>query len=194
MNNLIKKFGSHVILQAAISILLGLFLVIWPKTTTIALVYILAGYLAVIGIISLFTYFKHKKETTFVESDLIAGIFELIIALIIFIFPEAVASVFLIILGIMVVLSGVLSITRAFEIKRYGDGRWILVLILNVIVTACGIIIIINPFSSAITFVFITGIFLIAKGAIDLLTYFIMLGATKKVRKEIKKEEKSKND
>lgn len=180
MKGIIRRISAYVVLQSILSFLLGLFLIFWPETTTMVFTYLLAGYLAIIGLLGLINYFRHRGATYYVESDLIGGIFELLIALVIFIFPQAVASVFSLILGIFAVLNGVLNMVRAMEIKKYGEGKWILVFILNVLVTLGGIIIIVNPFASAVTFVLLLGILLIGKSITDIISYVLLLNSIRK--------------
>ncbi len=180
MKDIVKKISTHIMIQAILAILFGLFLILFPQTTTMAMIYLLAGFLAVIGIISLISYGRNKGESNFVDSDLIAGIFQLLIALVMFIFPKTVAAVFSLLLGILVMLNGVLNMMRGLEIKKYGGRNWITILILNIIITIGGLIIIINPFASTVTFVLILGILLVAKGIADLVSYFLFTNTVKK--------------
>ncbi|MFV0400709.1 MAG: HdeD family acid-resistance protein [Oscillospiraceae bacterium] len=183
MKDVIRRISTHVIIQSVVSILLGLFLLFWPRTTTIAMVYILAGYLAAIGIIGLTSYFRNKDKTSFVDSDLISGICEILLALVMFAFPTVIAGVFSVLLGILVVMNGVLNMVRALEIKKYGAGAWIFIFILNILITMGGVLIIINPFASAVTFVQILGILLLAKGIVDLVTYLFFVRSVKNADK-----------
>ena len=52
MKNLIQKMNQFAIVQSIISILLGLFLLLWPQTTLITIVYLFGIYLAVLAIIN----------------------------------------------------------------------------------------------------------------------------------------------
>lgn len=183
MREVIKKIGAHIIAQAVVSIALGGLLVAWPQSTTIALVYILAAYLALIGVISLVSYFRSRGKTSYVDGDLITGLLTVIFALIIFIFPKQVASIFTLLLGIVVLLSGVVNMVRAMELKKFGSPQWLLVLLLNVLVVIGGILIIINPFGSAITLMIIAGVFLITRGIVDIVTYLIFRASLPKSEK-----------
>lgn len=179
MKDAIKRISAHVIVQSVISILLGLFLLFWPQFTTIAIVYVLAGYLAVIGIIGVISYVRNKDKTSFVDGDLIGGVCELLLAVVMFIFPKVIAGAFSMLLGILVVLNGVLNMGRALEIKKYGMKAWIAVFVLNILITIAGVFIIINPFASTVTFVQVLGILLLVKGAVDLVTYLFFARAMK---------------
>lgn len=183
MNDLVKKIGRHMILQSIISIVLGVLLIAWPQITTMTLIYLMGAYAAIAGLFDLINYYRNRHLTNFVDGDLIGGIFLLIIALIIFVFPRAVASVFTIIIGIMVLLSGIVNMVRALEAKKYDEKGWIAVFLLNIVVTSGGILIIINPFSSAVTLVLILGILTLTKGIVDLVSFFMLKNALEKAPK-----------
>lgn len=168
MKRFAELVSSSLIVQAVLSILLGLLLAIMPQTTVITVVYLLAAYLAVTGIVSLVTYARHRKDVGGSQSVLATGILLIIIALVVFIFPEAVAGVFSLILGILLALSGITNAVRSFELKKYGGSSWIGTLIISAAVAIGGVVIIVNPFDSTVTFVLVLGILLIAKGVIEL--------------------------
>lgn len=174
-----KKFAdmvaSNVVLQAILFILLGLLLAIWPDITIVTIIYLVAGCLALSGLWSLFTYFRLKKKVQPVsDSVLVFALLLMIIALIIFIFPEAVASIFALVLGAILILSGVVNVVRSLRLKEFGGNAWIGMLIVSALVTIGGIIIVVNPFSTTVSFVLVLGILLIAKGAVDLVVELLL--------------------
>lgn len=187
MKKIIKKINTHAVAQAIVSILFGLFLLLWPQTTTLVLVYALAGYLAVTGILSFFAYSRRKTRSS-VDSNLIAGIFELLLALILFMFPKEIAGIFSVILGAFIVLSGAVGMARVMQVKKASrDNNWLVIFLLNLFVIVGGVVIVVNPFSSAMTFVSALGVLLLAKGIIDLVTYSMFIASTKNINASLKK-------
>ncbi len=168
MEKFTKFISSNYIVQAVLSIVLGLLLAVWPEITTITVVYILAACIAIWGIATLITYVRQRRQIDSTEGGLAFGIFLLIIALVVFIFPEAVAGFFSVILGALLVLSGLVNAVRSATLKKYGGNSWIGTLIISLLIAAGGIVIIVNPFETAVTFVLVLGILLVIKGVIDL--------------------------
>lgn len=175
MKKIAEMVASNVVLQAILFILLGLLLAIWPDTAIVTVVYLVAGCIALSGLWSLFMYFRlKKKEKPVSDSVLVFALFLMIIALIIFIFPEAVASLFSLVLGAILLLSGLVNIFRSIRLKGFGGNSWIGMLILSALVVLGGIVIVVNPFSTTVTFVLVLGILLIAKGAVDLVVELVL--------------------
>ena len=167
-----KRFAalvsSNSVVQAVLAILFGLFLALWPQTTVLTVVYLLAAYLGITGIVSLISYARHRNEPKGSPSVLAAGILLVVSAIIIFAIPETIAGFFSIVLGAVLILSGVTNGVRTLELRKYGGSAWIVLMIASVALVAGGIAIIVNPFDSTVTFVLVLGILLVAKGVIDL--------------------------
>ncbi len=176
MKELARKIGSNLVTQAILSILLGLFLLIWPQATVVTLIYILGAYLALSGVIALVTYFRHRKRYGGSEGTLVAGILFIIAALICFIFTRQVASLFTLIFGILIALSGILNMVRTVELRRSFGGIWVLFMIISLLIAIGGIVIIFYPFQSTVFFILVLGIILIVKGVIELIMRIYLRG------------------
>ena len=168
MNSFLNTIRSNTLAQAVVSLLFGLFLLVWPGATIITVVYLMAAWLAVSGIASLVSYFRDKSDRYRNGSVLAVGVFYLVLALIVFIFPEPIASVGAVVLGVVLVLCGVVSLVRALELKPLGGYQWILGTILSALVAIGGVLIITNPFGATSAFVMVLGIVLIVNGAVNL--------------------------
>ena len=173
MKNLIQKMNQFAIVQSIISILLGLFLLLWPQTTLITIVYLFGIYLAVLAIINFISYWRNKNGNSYFNSDLISGILQGILAVVIFIYPTIIIGILPFIAGMIILLSSVLNLTRGLEIRSSNKKGWLFVLLISILTAIFGIIIIINPFAGAVTFVMLYGIMLLVKGISDLITYVI---------------------
>lgn len=166
MKDLIRKITGHMIIEAIVSIILGIVLLLWPMTTTKTFIYLFAAYFAVLGVMDIISYIRSKDST----GTLLLGILKLIVALVIFAFPGEVGGFIGLIMGIAIVLIGVFNITRSLDLKRVGINTWTLILVLNIIVVIAGIIVIFNPFSTVVTLAQLLGAILIGKGIVDLVS------------------------
>lgn len=172
MRKFVELVRSNIVVQAIVSILLGLFLFIWPQTTVIMLVNLLAAAIALSGLASLVSYFRKRKKNDTSSTVLVSGIFLLVIALLVFAFSEAVASIFAVVLGILLIISGIINALRSFEMRAFGRHMWIIGLIVSLIIAIGGIVILVNPFDTTVTFVLVVGAVLVAKGVTDLCLEF----------------------
>lgn len=180
MNTIFKKMSTHMIAQSVVSIAMGLFLLLWPKTTLRTLVYILGGYLCIAAVLSFIVYFRNREDAFVASTELISGMFQLIMGILVFLFSDVVIGMLPVLLGIIVVLDSLINLTRAFEIKKSGDTSWPFVLGANIVLLLVGIVVIINPFASAVVFTILCGVVLLIKGIMDLFVYFML----KKTAKE----------
>ena len=180
MTSFLKAVRSNIIAQAILSIALGVLLAFWPDITVITIVYLLALYLAVTGVVSLIAYFRTKGDRSGSFGALASGVLLLALALVVFVFPEAVAGFFSLILGLLLVIGGVVNAVRAMELRRYQGGMWVAALIAGIIIALGGIIV--NPFDTTVMFVLVLGVLLIVKGIADLLISLWLSSAMKEMQ------------
>lgn len=168
MRTFLNAIRSSILVQAILSIALGILLAFWPGVTTIIIVYMLALCLAASGVVSLVAYFRSAGNYYRSSGVLANAIFLLVLAIIVFAFPQVIAGFFSLILGILLVVGGAVNTVRSVELRTYRAGSWIVSLLVSVAIVIGGIVIIINPFETTTAFVLTLGILLIINGFIDL--------------------------
>ena len=78
--------------------------------------------------------------------------------------------------------AGVVNAVRSFELRTYHGNTWVLGLVVSVIVAVGGVVIIVNPFDTTVTFMLVLGILLIVKGVGDLIIEASLSSALKNQR------------
>ncbi|MEG1434092.1 MAG: DUF308 domain-containing protein [Gordonibacter sp.] len=182
MGSFLQMVRSNNIVQAVLSIALGLLLAFMPETTTLTLMYLLALYFAVTGAASLLAYFRSKGERYRSPGVLATAIFFLVVALVVAVFPQGVAGFFSLVLGILLVVGGVANAVRSFELRTYRGGMWVFGLVVSAVIAVGGVVIIVNPFDTTVTFMLVLGILLIVKGVGDLVIETSLSSAMKNRR------------
>lgn len=178
--NFLKKMGRYVVLESAVSIVLGIMLLAWPQLTISTVVYLVAGYVCVLAVLNILAFLRGKNGKEQANGSLIIGLFEAIVGVLIFIFPTEVAGMLSILLGVVVIVSSAMNMVRAMEIKKTGGNGWIISLLINIVTAVVGVIIIINPFSTVVALMVLWGILLLVKGGSDLVTYLVYRKVFKK--------------
>ncbi|WP_101720867.1 DUF308 domain-containing protein [Eggerthella timonensis] len=168
MKSFLEALRSNMLAQAVTSIALGIFLAFWPGVTILTVVYLLALYLAVSGVASLVAYFRSSGARYRSAGVLANAILLLVLALLVFLFPEAVGGFFSFILGILLTIGGIVNAVRSVELRAYQGSTWVVTLILSAIIAIGGLVIIVNPFATTAMFVLVLGVLLIVKGVADL--------------------------
>lgn len=173
MKNVIGKMNQYMILQSIISILLGLFLLLWPQATLTTIVYIFGGYMAVLALLNVISYLRNKNGNRYFNNDLISAILQGILALVLFINPRLAIGLLPFIAGLVVLLSSVLNFTRGLEIRQTTKKGWMFIVIVSILTGIFGVVLLLNPFGSAVAVVILYGIMLLVKGVSDFVTYMI---------------------
>lgn len=169
MKSFINIVRSNMLIQGIIFIILGVVIICWPDITITTIVYLFGAIFAVSGIASLVSYGRKSSPSYKSAGVLTSGVFLCVIALIVFFFPQEIASLFSLILGIVLVLCGVVSAVRSIDLRDLDGYTWIVSLVLGIAVAVGGIVIIANPFDTTLMFIYVLGALMIANGATDLL-------------------------
>lgn len=168
MESVFKALRSNMFVQAILFILLGLFLILWPGVTVVTVIYLFGALFALSGVASLISYARQKSVDYHSPSVLTTGVLCLLIALVAFVFPGAVASFFSIVAGIILALCGIVCAVRSLELRQFQDNSWIAGLVIGILVAIGGIVVIVNPFGSASTFILVLGVIMLVNGACQL--------------------------
>lgn len=159
-----NKFSS--ILRSLAAIAIGLVMVCATDATT-TVVQIIAAFLFAAGIVSFAYGFANRKSGTFGLMT-VNAVVDIVIGLILFLWPGFVAGVIVTIIGIVILAFGVIQILAlAGTMSLLGSGG--LNILLAFLAIAGGIVLIFNPFSERVMSV-LAGVFLIYYGITDLIS------------------------
>ncbi len=168
--NLFEKIRKDVVWSSIAYLILGFLLLFKPGTALVTVVHILAIVAAVMGIVSLVSYFKDKYSAG--NGGVIKGVVYLLIAAFLYFGAELIISIVPIIFGILIIISGIVKLQEALDMMKYRASGSITVLIISILSLVFGVLILINPFGTVELLLRIIGIALIYNGVSDLLTVF----------------------
>lgn len=159
-----NKFSS--ILRSLAAIAIGLVMVCATDATT-TVVQIIAAFLFAAGIVSFAYGFANRKSGTFGLMT-VNAVVDIVIGMILFLWPGFVAGVIVAIIGIVILVFGVIQILAlAGTMSLLGSGG--LNILLAFLAVAGGIVLIFNPFSERVMSI-LAGVFLIYYGITDLIS------------------------
>lgn len=171
-----NKFSS--ILRSLAAIAIGLVMVCATDATT-TVVQIIAAFLFAAGIVSFAYGFANRKSGTFGLMT-VNAVVDIVIGLILFLWPPFVAGVIVAIIGIVILVFGVIQILAlAGTMSLLGSGG--LNILLAFLAVAGGIVLIFNPFSERVMSI-LAGVFLIYYGITDLISMRRVSKAKKNTR------------
>lgn len=146
------------LLNSGLLLLLGI-LVLWqPGLIFNGIIYLIAAYFAIMGILNLYTVLREKPN---VASSYASGILLLIVALAIIVLAKPILSLIPFFLGILVILAGIRQLRQELALQQENQGRltW---LIFSLVLIIAGVILVFNPFRSILLlFQFFGGVLVI---------------------------------
>lgn len=145
-------------------IAVGAVFIILPEISVSAVGYIIGAIILLFGIIRIIGYFTDDPYSIAFQFDLALGIFAVIVGAVFLLHPHWLFSALPLSMGIFFLINGLFSVQSAVDAKRFGIRRWWIMLAFAIIGAAFGILLILNPFKSAVVMMRLTGIAFVASG------------------------------
>jgi uncharacterized membrane protein HdeD (DUF308 family) len=121
------------------------------------------------GIFNLVSAFKNKVSGYNPTTGF--AIFYFVCALLIWLFAKPIVSMLPILLGISFIIGGAMRLSQSLNLRHYANVNWLPMLIYGVFMIVAGILLVINPFSSAMMFFRFFGIILTISGISELIAF-----------------------
>ena len=160
MAKTIGKGAWIITLKGILAIIFGLVALFYPGITLAVLTQVFGFMLLIAGVIFIVGAIFHTKHNPSWSSWLLEGIIDLIIGLIVIVFPIFAIGAFMLIIGIWALLMGLWKIYQAF---KFNSQKGIL-LFGGIISLIFGILVIINPFAGAGAVMMVIGVWSIIFG------------------------------
>jgi uncharacterized membrane protein HdeD (DUF308 family) len=163
LDSLVRSWWM-VLLRGAFAVLFGLFALIWPSVTLLALVVLFGAYSLVDGVFALIAAFGRDAAGRRFWLGL-QGLAGVAIGVITVAWPAVTALVLLALIAVWAIVTGVLQIVAAIALRRELTGEWLLALggALSVLF---GIALVIWPGSGAVALVLLIGGYAIVFGVV----------------------------
>ena len=164
-----------VLLRGIVILLMGILLVSRPLPTLIALVYLLGFYWFFDGIFTLIASIRGRKSHKDWGWGIFAGIVNMLAGIVIFTQPyisAVIGATFVIyVVAFMVLASGIWSIITGIRLRKEISNEWSMILG-GLFSAIFGILLMINPLVSAMTLVWLIGMFALVGGIVLILISF----------------------
>lgn len=167
--NLFQKLKSGIMASGVVLIIAGFILLFFPEATTKTIAYMAAAIFLLMGLTQIIGYLRSNPADGRYSGGIVVGVFFVLVAAFIFFRAEAVISIIPIILGIIILLSGIVKFQQAIDLARMKVSRWSTVLATALLNVILGAVVILNPFSTVTTLLQLVGIGLIYSGLSDII-------------------------
>ena len=152
--------------------LLGLVLIICPGLASSVVFNVIGAVGIAIGVIQLIRYSRLDAKSSIASNGMFAGAMWLVGGILIIALKGFLLSLLPIIFGLILLTGGIAKLQYALNFKRMGVTRWYLELGATILSIAFGVIILINPFSTALLLMRIIGIALLIEGVQNLISRY----------------------
>lgn len=170
-----KEVKWSMLLSAALYIVLGLVLVIFPATTARTICYMIAGIAIVVGLVNLVVYFTRNITRNYYRNDFVMGLLMVVLGIFVIYKADLVIALVPFIIGLCIIVSGLFKLQGALDVQRMG-GNSVVILGLAIVNVVIGILMVINPFESAILLYRLLGVGLLFSGITDMVSTLYLSG------------------
>lgn len=167
MEDFMKKITQYDLLRGCLLTILGLVILWRPGMIFNGIVYIIAAYFALMGLLNLYTVLREKDH---LAGSYAPGILLILVALAVIVLAKPIVSFIPFLLGLFVVIGGVRQFLQEVELKHQGlaGTGWF---IFSILMIVAGAILILNPFKSVLLMFRIFGVIAIVVGISAIIRY-----------------------
>ncbi|MBR3229124.1 DUF308 domain-containing protein [Candidatus Saccharibacteria bacterium] len=138
----LKKSAWGAVVESIATIVLGLFLVIWPNEVIRAVAYVVGAFFIIKGAYQIINYFLVNGQNDFFNNNLLGGVISLLIGITLLIIGEEIANVFRIVIGIYLIYEALVRINTAIKLHAASIAAWKYVLILALMMLVVGVFVV----------------------------------------------------
>lgn len=180
--NIVKQAKIFNLIIYSFMVAVGLFLLLFNGLTVMQEVIMIGVLCILVGSAKILGYFSNDLYRLAFQFDFASGLF-LIIVGILFLFtgkmdPPAISKT----VGIYVFLDGLLKLQTAFDAKRFGIRKWMIVLLTAILVVGVGIMAMVAPYAEQLSQFVLLAVCLMVDGLVNIwiTAYTVRVRAKKK--------------
>jgi uncharacterized membrane protein HdeD (DUF308 family) len=166
--DLVRRNVSALVVSGIISIIFGVAAVFWPHLTLLTLLYLFGAYVLIAGIVRIVMAFASISDGGWWFLNALLGLFELGVGVYLLRHVNVAFATFILLIGFVLIARGIIGIVDALFDRAGGDTSRTLTFIVGALALVVGIVVLFQPVSSGIAFVWIIGVYALIAGAIEL--------------------------
>ena len=161
----IAEYWWVLTLRGALAVLFGIAAVFWPGITLVTLLYLFSAYILVSGIVDIVHGVSGigKRASWFLT--LILGLAEMGVGVYLLRHPHVVFATLILLIGFTLIVRGVFEGVAAFSDSTTNTNR-VLMIIASIVAILAGIVLLFQPASAGVAFVWILGLYALVTGPI----------------------------
>ncbi len=181
---ILKEMKRNAVITSTMYIIVGLILTFFPAPTATTIGYAFATVILIVGLSFLYRFIVKEAAYSFVGNELVIGTVLVLASIFVFARVNSVVSIIPVLLGIVVLVSGITKLQNAIGLRKMQYQGSTAVLAFAVLNIFFGIVLVFNPFSALTTLIMLIGLGLVFSGVTDLITTFWIAKNLYKVNKD----------
>lgn len=186
MNSIMSNIIKSSIFSSISLAVLGLLLIFKAEITVVSISYIIGGLLVAIGVLAILRNQKDDEQKN--DLDIVYGIVSIVLGIVVISNSKAIASIIPFVVGFIILINSATKIQYSLELKKSNNKIWKTTLIASLIEFLCGILLIFNPFKSAVFVTKAIGIIILIYSILDLFSTISIQRTIKKVQNAIEQK------
>lgn len=159
------------LLRGLFAVVFGILALIWPEITLITLMFLFGVFVLLEGLLNLLIGIASSETNRRWWMTLVEGVLGIVIAILTFVYPNLTAVVLLYFIAAWGLITGVLEFLAAIRLRRLIENEWLM--IINGLVSIIfALLLFIFPDESAISLVWLIGLFEILAGFLLIILSF----------------------
>lgn len=178
--NLIRFAKRCYITTSLLLLALGAAFLFWPQGSLLVLSRLVGAALVLFGAARIIGYFSNDPYRLAFQFDFAMGILTCALGFVLLIFPGALMKYMTALLGLFVVIDAALTVQNSLEARRFGLGRWWLLLLGGAITLALGVCALVRPFETGLLVLRLCGAALLSDAVLNIITAVVAVHYEKK--------------
>lgn len=173
------------IISSVIFCIAGILLMLYPEISAAAVCNLMGIFLMLYGIIKIIGYLSKDLYRLAFQFDLASGLMFFTIGLVMLIQSREIIFFLYFVIGIIVFSDGLFKLQIAVDAKRFGLSKWWMIGGISILVCIFGLLLILNPFKSALLIMTLMGITLLLEGVLNLCVAIYTVKILKKKKPDV---------
>ena len=184
-----KNLFSTVVVStiAAVFIAVAVLVLFVPRVEVKDICYFICGFVVVLGIYMIVRYFMTGWYERLNEYGFSEGVLFVLLGICGLVSAERIAASFLTALGLLLLLSGVIKLQYALDLKCMGDKAWTGFFVVTLILLGCSVSVILKPFEDMGFYQNYTAYILLVDGIVEIANIFYLNFRTKAYQQRVGK-------
>jgi uncharacterized membrane protein HdeD (DUF308 family) len=159
-----SSMADHLAVKGFLAVVFGVAAVFWPHLTLSTLVYLFSGYILAMGVLSLISSFSGgKNDSMGTWLMVLVALVEVCIGVYLFRHPAVSFSTLILLASIVLIVRGLFTLVAPFLSDGASAGST-LHMFLGLVSVVAGVVLLFQPASSGVAFVWILGIYALVTG------------------------------